>query len=144
MCQEKKRRGKLTRGVLHLQYNAPAHTSQDHMAAATKCSFEVLPHPPYSPDLVPSNFCLFPNLKTNNRGRNFGSNQSIIDEHLGDQDEGFYFERDKQTGKALEKVHRGKGRLYLEIMAHFLLLVISKVQGPRTFFIVPRTFGTSC
>ena len=47
--------------------------------------------------------------------------------------------RDKQTGTALEKLHRGKGRLYLEIMVQFLLLVIPKVPGPRTFFIVPHT-----
>ena len=52
----KKRRGMLTRGVLLLQDNAPAHTSQVAMAAATKCSFEVLPHPPYSPELTPLDF----------------------------------------------------------------------------------------
>ena len=40
----KKRTRKLTRGVLLLQENAPAHTSQVAMAAATKCCFEVL-HP---------------------------------------------------------------------------------------------------
>ena len=46
----KKRGGKLTRGVLLLQGNVPAHTSQTAMAAATKCSFEVLPSPLYFPD----------------------------------------------------------------------------------------------
>ena len=34
-------RGKLTRGVLFLQDNAPAHTSQVAMTAATECGFEV-------------------------------------------------------------------------------------------------------
>ena len=58
----KKRRGKLTQGVLLLQDNAPVHPSQ---VAVTKCSFEVLPHPQYSPDLTASDFYLFPNLKTN-------------------------------------------------------------------------------
>ena len=82
----RKRRGKLTRGVLLLQDNAPAHTSQVVMAAATECGFEVLPHPPYSPDLAPSDFYLFPKLKTNLRSRNFGSNEGVIDavnEYLG-------------------------------------------------------------
>ena len=41
----RKRRGKLTRGVLLLQDNAPAYTSQVAMTAATECRFEVLPHP---------------------------------------------------------------------------------------------------
>ena len=49
------------------------------MAAATKCSFKGLPHPLFSPDLAPLDFCLFPNLKTNLSGRNFGSNEGIID-----------------------------------------------------------------
>ena len=40
------RKGKLTRDVLLMQYNAPAHTSQAAIAASTECSFEVLPHPP--------------------------------------------------------------------------------------------------
>ena len=45
------------------------------------------------------------------------------------------FWRDKQTGTELEKVHWGKGRLYWEIMTQFLLLVIPKVQGLRTFWL---------
>ena len=51
-CEEK--RGKVTGCVLLLQDNAPACTSEIAMAAVTKCSFEVLHHPPYSPDLAPS------------------------------------------------------------------------------------------
>ena len=49
----RKKRGKLIRGVLLLQDNAPAHTSQVAMAAATECGFKVLPYPPYSLDLAP-------------------------------------------------------------------------------------------
>ena len=85
----RKRRGKLTRCILLLQDNALAHTSQVSTAAATECGFEVLPHLPYSPDLTPSDFYLFPKLKTNLRGRNFGSNEGVIDaenECLGDKD----------------------------------------------------------
>ncbi len=59
---KEKRRGKLRAGVLLLQDNAPVHTSQVAVASATKCGFELLPHPPYSPDLAPSDFFLFPNL----------------------------------------------------------------------------------
>jgi histone-lysine N-methyltransferase SETMAR len=50
----RKRRGKLTPGVLLLHDNAPAHTSKVVMAAAIDCyGFEILPHPSYSPDLGP-------------------------------------------------------------------------------------------
>ena len=56
----KQRREKLTRGVLLLQDNAFAYTSQVTMTAATECGFEVLPHPSYSPDVAPSDFYLIP------------------------------------------------------------------------------------
>ena len=52
-----KKRRKLTRSILLLQDNAPAHTSLVAMASVAKCSFEILLHPPYSPDLAPLDFC---------------------------------------------------------------------------------------
>jgi len=58
-----KHRGKLRRGVLLLHDNVPAHTSAVATSAAAECGYELLPHPPYSPDLAPSDFCLFPLLK---------------------------------------------------------------------------------
>ena len=85
----RKTRGKLTQGVLLLQDNAPAHTSQVAMTAATECGFEVFPHPPYSPNMVPSDFYLFPKLKSNLRGTQFGSNEGVIaavNEYLEDQE----------------------------------------------------------
>jgi transposase len=57
----RKRRFKLTQGVLLLRDNAQAHTSQVAMAAATYCGFEILPHPPYSPDLAPLTSTCFRN-----------------------------------------------------------------------------------
>ena len=52
--QEKmrKRRGKLTRGVLLLQDNSLALTLQVTMAAATECSFEDILHLLYYADLA--------------------------------------------------------------------------------------------
>ena len=89
------RRGKLARGVLLLQDNAPAHKSQVAMTAGTKCGFEILPHPPYSPDMAPSAFYLFPKLNSHLRDTQYGSNEGVIkaeNEYLGDQEKAFYFE----------------------------------------------------
>ena len=61
-AMKKKRWGKLRHWVLLQHDNAPAHTSAVASAAA-ECGYELLPHPPYSPDLAPSDFCLFPLLK---------------------------------------------------------------------------------
>ena len=73
-CEDKKRKVDWRCSAL-----APASTSQVAMAAATKCSFEILPLSTYSADLAPSDFYLFPNLKTDLPGRNFGSNEGVID-----------------------------------------------------------------
>ena len=64
----RKMRGKLTRGVLLLQDNAPAHKTQVAMTAANECGFEILPHPVYSPGMAPCDFYLFPKLKSHLRG----------------------------------------------------------------------------
>jgi len=59
-----KRSGKVTKGVLFLHDNA---TSQRALATQKKLdylSFQYLDHPPYSPDLAPSDYHLFSGLKT--------------------------------------------------------------------------------
>jgi len=40
--------------------------------------YEFLEHPPCSPDLAPSDFCLFPKLKLFLAGQRFSSNQEAI------------------------------------------------------------------
>jgi len=70
--------GKLRRGVLLLHDNVPAHTSAVATFAADECSYKLLPHPPYSPDLGPCDFCLFPLLKEHLSGTRFSSDSDII------------------------------------------------------------------
>ena len=60
---KEKRRGKLRRDVLFHQDNAPAHTSSQARTSIRNVGFELLHHSPYSPDLAPSDFYLFPKLK---------------------------------------------------------------------------------
>ena len=65
-----KRRGKLSRGVIFHQDSPPAHKSVVAIAASRDCGFKLL-HPPYSPDLAPSDFYLFPRLKNDLSGTSF-------------------------------------------------------------------------
>ena len=91
----RKRSGKLTRCVLLLQDNATANTSQVVMTAATECEFEVLPYPPCSPDIAPSDFYLLPKLKSNLRGTQFGSKEGVIaavNDNLEDPENDLYWE----------------------------------------------------
>ena len=43
--------------------NAPAHTSQATVAYLNANNYRMVAHPPYSPDLAPADFFLFPKMK---------------------------------------------------------------------------------
>jgi [histone H3]-lysine36 N-dimethyltransferase SETMAR len=51
--------------------NAPVHTSRIAQGKLNDCGFEIISHPPYSPDLAPSDYCLFTELKKQLRGQYF-------------------------------------------------------------------------
>ena len=51
--------------------NAPAHASLIISSYLAKHQTSVVPHPPYSPDLAPADFFLFPKLQTTLKGRRF-------------------------------------------------------------------------
>lgn len=50
------------------------------MILSSELGFELLPHPPYSPDLAPSDYYLFANLKKMLAGKRYGSNEEVIAE----------------------------------------------------------------
>jgi len=58
-----KRRGKITKWVLFLHDNALAHWALSTQKKLAYLGFQLLDHPPYSPDLPPSDYHLFPGLK---------------------------------------------------------------------------------
>jgi len=90
---EKQASRKLWRGVLLLHDNVPSHTSAVVTSAAADCGYELLLHPPYLPDLAPSDFCLFPLLKQDFSGTHFSSENDVIasmEVFLRGQDKLFY------------------------------------------------------
>ena len=59
-------------GQWHLhQDNAPTHKSTMVTSYRTETGIKTVPHPPYSPDLAPCDFWMFPRLKEKLRGRRF-------------------------------------------------------------------------
>ena len=56
---KEKRRGKLAAGVLLLHDNVLVHKFRVAQATIRECKFEQLNHPPYSPDLAPSDYICF-------------------------------------------------------------------------------------
>jgi len=57
---KEKRHREFTKGVLFLHDNAPAHRA---LVTQKKLTYLGLQHPPYPPDLAPSDYHMFPGLK---------------------------------------------------------------------------------
>ena len=57
---------KITKGVLFLHDDALAHWALATQKKLAYLGFQCLDHPPYSPDLAPSDYHLFPGLKKKN------------------------------------------------------------------------------
>ena len=74
-----KLRGLLSKGVVLLHDNARPHTAAHTAETIRKLKFELMGHPPYSPDLVPSHYHLFCPLKEALKGRRFTSDQEVKD-----------------------------------------------------------------
>lgn len=88
-----KRPRKVRKKILLLHDNAPVHKANVAQAALKDCGFVEIPHPPYSPDLAPSDYFLFPNLKKTLRGRKFSSDyevQSVVNDYFMEQKKSFF------------------------------------------------------
>ena len=66
-----KSRGKLSKLILLQQDNARVHTCKIAMDAVERNGYELIPQPTFFPDLAPSDYFLFPNLKKDIHGRHF-------------------------------------------------------------------------
>ena len=69
---------KFTTLVLFLHENSPL---TGHLYTQNKLAylgFQYLDHPPYSPNLAPSDYHLFPGLKIQLQGRHFSSKTEVI------------------------------------------------------------------
>jgi len=62
--------------VLH-QDNAPAHNALSVKTFLTKHKITMLKHPPYSPDLAPCDFFLFPKINSALKGTRFQSVDAV-------------------------------------------------------------------
>jgi hypothetical protein len=63
---------------LLLHDNARSHISQENKDENTEFGWTTLPHPPYSPDVAPSDYHLFGKLKESLRGTRFEDDDAFI------------------------------------------------------------------
>ena len=75
---KEKCRGKVTKVVLFLQDNAPAHQALAIQKKLAYLGFQCLDHPPYSLDLAASDYHLYPGLKKQLKCHHFSSDAEVI------------------------------------------------------------------
>lgn len=79
------------RGVLYLHDNAKPHTAKLTQEKLKQLGWEVLPHPPYSPDIAPCDYYLFRSLD------NYLVNKSFSDEEVLKTALATFFTSQKET-----------------------------------------------
>lgn len=77
LCARKKRRKQRNTPLWILHDNAPVHTAAISKAAVSDAGLTIVDHPPYSPDLAPSDFWLFNHLKKHLRGKVFNDDSEL-------------------------------------------------------------------
>ncbi|KOC70126.1 Histone-lysine N-methyltransferase SETMAR [Habropoda laboriosa] len=80
-------------GVMFHQDNARPHVSLTTRQKLLELGWDVVPHPPYSPDLAPSDFHLFRSLQNSLNGKNFNSMVEIknhIEKFFAEKSEKFW------------------------------------------------------
>ena len=90
--------------MLFLHDNAPAHRSEVALEAIRNAGFDIFDHPPYSPDITPSDFHLFPKLKEHIRDSKFDDDDvmAAVDLFFESQ-EHFFSEEIKRIEKQYSK-----------------------------------------
>jgi len=69
----------LTKGIILLHDNAQPHTVARTNALIKLFNLDIFDHPPYSPDLAPSNYHLFTKMKVWLATQRFHTNEELMD-----------------------------------------------------------------
>jgi len=74
---QNRRRGMLTKGICLLHNNARPHVTRQTVALPDQLGWDIITHPPYSPDLAPCDYHLFPKLKEHLARRRFSDDDEV-------------------------------------------------------------------
>ena len=111
------------------------------MSKVHDLGFELLLQPPYSPDLSPSDFFLFPNLKIWHRGKRFPSDEEVIaavDEYFRGFETSYFSEGIKKLEEHWMKCAEAEGdyvenfKTILHKKSIFIYFLPYLLNDPRT------------
>jgi len=97
--------------------NARPHTSLITRQKLLELGWDLLPHPPYSPDLVPSDFHLFRSLQNSLRGKTFDSDEAVnrhLVQFFADKDRSFYEQGIMKLTERWQKVIEQNGQYIID------------------------------
>ena len=100
--------------MILLQDNARPHTAARTLAKIEYLGWKLLTHPPYSPDLAPSDFHLFGPLKESMKGIHFQTDKEVkaaVNNWAKDPVHGILCQRNRQSNIKMEQVCCKGGRL---------------------------------
>jgi [histone H3]-lysine36 N-dimethyltransferase SETMAR len=103
---QNRRRGKLSSGVILLHDNARPHTAAKTQEKIQDFRWELFNHPPYSPDLAPSDYFLFLHFKRWLGGQRFENDKEIknaVENWFNSQAVSFYAEGLRKLVQRYEK-----------------------------------------
>ena len=92
-CIDQNRSNASNRKFFLLHDNARPHSAEKTRLKVDELGLELIQHPPYSPDLAPSDFFLFRNFKNFLRGKSYRSRDEVIaasQDYFESKDESYY------------------------------------------------------
>lgn len=100
-------------GIIFQHDNAPAHKSRLVQTYLGRLNWEILPHPPYSPDLAPSDYHLFASMGHALKEKHFTSYEDVqkwLDDWFAFQETNFFWRGIHHLPERWEKcvAHDGK------------------------------------
>lgn len=105
------------KGIVFHHDNARPHTSLVTRGKLLELNWEVMSHPPYSPDLAPSDYYLFRSLQNFLNGKTF-TNDDDLKSHLVqffvDKDQKFYERGIMKLPERWQKVIRQNGKYIID------------------------------
>lgn len=119
VIQEKRPELANRKGVVFHQDNARPHVSSTIRKKLLEFGWDVLPHPPYSPDIVPSDYHLFRSLQNSLNGKKFDSLDDIknhLEQFFAEKPEQFWEDGIFKLRERYIAKYIGKSRIYRKIL----------------------------